>query len=131
VLLVAEPVEEVLVDAPVPVLPSEAVVLPVPVLLIEDPVPVLPEELVLAERVVPVTLNGSVMTVKSEDPVSVPGNGQHGRHTHCSVGGETSANITSIVASMFMIKMLYVLIMSSACKISSSVKDDVNFAEKI
>ena len=103
VLLVAEAVEEVLVDAPVPVLPSEVVVLPVPMLLIEDPVPVLPKEIVLAERVEPVTLNGSFMTVKSE--VSVPGNGQHGRHTHCSVGGESSANITSIVASMFMIKM--------------------------
>ena len=112
VLLDAEAVEEVLVDAPVSVVPSEEVVLPVPMLLIEEPVPVLLE-----------TLNGSVMTV------SMPGNGQHGRHTHSSVGGGTSANITSIVASMFMIKMPHFPAMSSACKISSAVKDDVNFAE--
>ena len=111
-LLEAEAVEEVPVDASVPVVPSEIVVLPVPTLLIEDPVPVLLD-----------TLNGSVMTV------SMPGNGQHGRHTHSSVGDGTSANITSIVASMFMIKMPYFPAMSSACKISSAVKDDVNFAE--
>ena len=96
-MLVADAIEEVLVDVPVPVLPSEVVVievLPVPVVLIEDPVPVLLEELMLAERVALVTLNGSVMTVKLEDPYPMPGNGQHGRHTHCSVGGETSANKT-------------------------------------
>ena len=111
-LPVAEAVEEALVDVPVPVLPTEVVVLPVPTLLIEEPVPVLLE-----------MLNGSVMTV------SIPGNGQHGRHTHSSVGDGTSANITSIVASMLMIKMPYFSAMSSACKISSAVKDVVNFAE--
>ena len=124
-LLDAEVVEEVLSDEPVPVLPSELVVivlLPVPAL---DPVPVLPEELILAEGVVPATLNGSVMTVKFADPV----NGQQGRHTHCPVGGETSANKTSIVASMLTIKRPNFSIMSSACKISSAVKADVNFAD--
>ena len=120
-LLDAEVVEEVLSDEPVPVLPSELVV----IVLLPVPVPVLPEELILAEGVVPATLNGSVMTVKFEDPV----NGQQGRHTHCPVGGETSANKTSIVASMLKIKRPNFSIMSSACKISSAVKTDVNFAD--
>ena len=123
-LLVAEAVEEVLSDEPVPVV---TVLLAVPTLLKEDPVPVLLEELILAERVVPMTLNGSTMTVKLEVPVSMPGSGQHGRHTHCSVG--TSANKTSIVTSMLIIKRPNFSIMSSACKISSAVKADVNFAD--
>ena len=117
--LVEEAVEEVLSEVVVIVL------LPVPTLLIEDPVPVLLEELILAERVV--TLIGSVMTVKFEDPVSMPENEQHGRHTHCSEG--SSANKTSIEASMLTIKMPNFPIMSSACKISSAVKADVNFAD--
>ena len=83
----------------VPVLDSDAAVIVEPdvmlaVALDEDPVPILLEELALVERDVPVTLNGSVMTVKLEDPVAMPGNGQQGRHTHSSVGGETSANKT-------------------------------------
>jgi len=52
VLLVAEAVEEVLSDEPVPSEVVVPVLLPVPTLLKEDPVPVL------------LTLNGSVMTVK-------------------------------------------------------------------
>ena len=63
-LLVAEAVEEVLSDEPVTSKVVVTVLLPVPTLLKEDPVPVLLEELILAERVVPLTLNGSVMTVK-------------------------------------------------------------------
>ena len=50
-LLVAEAVEEVLSDEPVPV-PVVTVLLPVPT------VPVLLEEVIFAERVVPMTLNG-------------------------------------------------------------------------
>ena len=42
------------------------------------PVPVLPDDPVLIVEV----------------PVKFDGNGQQGRQTHCSVGGETSANRT-------------------------------------
>ena len=86
VLLPVVSVVEVIVDVlPVPVLPIVVtVVLPVTVLLIVDPV--------LVERVVPVTLNGSVMAVKFEVPI--PAYGQHGRQTHWPGGGGASANMT-------------------------------------
>ena len=62
-------VEEMVVDVPAVVEPAE---------LVEDPVPVLPDDPVLIVEVL----------------VKFDGNGQQGRQTHCSVGGETSANRT-------------------------------------
>ena len=63
-------VEEMVVDVAVP-----AVVEPAE---LEDPVPVLLGDPVLIVEVL----------------VKFDGNGQQGRQTHCSVGGETSANRT-------------------------------------
>ena len=60
-------VEEMVVDVPAVVEPAVLV-----------PVPVLPDDLVLIVEVL----------------VKFDGNGQQGRQTHCSVGGETSANRT-------------------------------------
>ena len=62
-------VEEMVVDVPAVVEPA---------VLVEDPVPVLPGDPVLIVEVL----------------VKFDGNGQQGRQTHCSVGGETSANRT-------------------------------------
>ena len=64
-------VEEMVVDVAVPAVVEPAV-------LVEDPVPVLPDDPVLIVEVL----------------VKFDGNGQQGRQTHCSVGGETSANRT-------------------------------------
>ena len=64
-------VEEMVVDVAVP-----AVVEPAE--LVEDPVPVLPGDPVLIMEVL----------------VKFDGNGQQGRQTHCSGGGETSAKRT-------------------------------------
>ena len=62
-------VEEMVVDVAVPAVVEPAVLVPVPVL---------PDDLVLIVEVL----------------VKFDGNGQQGRQTHCSVGGETSANRT-------------------------------------
>jgi len=142
--MVEVPVPDVPVEDPVPILLPEVLVesmvwVPVPDIPVEDPVPILLPEVPVESIVgipmedpvpiLPVTLNGSVMTVKLEDPVAMSGKGQHGRHTHCWVGGGTSANKTSIEASMLAIKMLNFPIMSPACEISSSVNADVNLAD--
>ena len=62
-------VEEMVVDVAVPAVVEPAVLVPVPVL---------PDDLVLIVEVL----------------VKFDGNGQQGRQTHCSVGGETSAKRT-------------------------------------
>ena len=77
-LVVLVPVEA---DEVVALTPGVEVAVPAvvePAVLVEDPVPVLPGDPVLIVEVL----------------VKFDGNGQQGRQTHCSVGGETSANRT-------------------------------------